>query len=401
MQPLRFSGIIVAFVKPGVSPSKMAVTCLFLINGLGLGNSTRCHAVIQRLASAGCRIHVLTSGNGLSYFQDRDGIESLTEMESLYYAKAGKGISGWSTLKSLIPLARLAKAKHNRLERLLDECKPDVAVIDSEYTISPLRRRRVPVVAINTSEVVVSEYLKRRQRATGIHSHFWFVEFSDYLFHRFFADLVLSPFPRRTVTRHRRFKRIGLIVRPEIKRLAAQCSVEKTLSPRQIRTVVFMLSGSIHASQVDFDGYQLPFKIEVLGRPGESHGQVFFHGRQLNNCAFLERADAFVINGGYSAVSECFALGKPTFVLPVPGHAEQFVNASLVEDFGLGFATNEAEVLHRLQHMYQHDRWDTLGLPPAAFEIDGAQEAAEAIMACAARRPKRSANLRIPLPKTV
>jgi hypothetical protein len=379
----------------------MPVTCLFLINGLGLGNSTRCHAVIQRLASAGCRIHVLTSGNGLSYFQNRDGIESLTEMESLYYAKTGNGISGWSTLKSLVPLARLAKAKHNRLERLLDECKPDVAVIDSEYTISPLRRRRIPIVAINTSEIVVSEYLKRRKRAAGTHSHFWFVEFSDYLFHRYSADLVLSPFPQRTATRHPKFKRIGLIVRPEVQQLAAQRSTEKTLSPRQVRTVIFMLSGSIHASRVNFDGHQFPFRIEVVGRPGESRGQVLFHGRQLNNYAFLERADALVINGGYSAVSECFALGKPTFVLPVPGHAEQFVNAKLIEDFGLGFATNEAEVLQRLRHMYQQDRWDTLSLPLPPFEIDGAQEAAETIMAYAARRLKISSPLPIPVPKAV
>jgi hypothetical protein len=321
-------------------------------------------------------------------------------MESLYYSKIGKGISGWSTLKSLVPLARLAKAKHNRLERLLDECNPDVAVIDSEYTISPLRRRRIPIVAINTSEVVVSEYLKRRKRAGGTHSHFWFVEFSDYLFHRCCANLVLSPFPRRTATRHPRFKRIGLIVRPEIKQLAAQRSREKALSPRQVRTVVFMLSGSIHASRVDFDGHQLPFKIEVVGRPGESRGQIVFHGRQMNNFAFLERADVLVINGGYSAVSECFALGKPTFVLPVPGHAEQFVNARLVEDFALGFATSEAEVLHLLQHMYQQDHWDTLDLPPPPFEIDGAQEAAEAILACAARRSKISTQLQIPVPKT-
>lgn len=372
----------------------MPFTCLFLINGLGLGNSTRCHAVIQHLTSAGCRVHVLTSGNGLSYFQNRDGIESVSEMESLFYSRTNQGVSGWSTLKSLVPLARLLKAKHDRLTRLLDEWKPDVAVIDSEYTVFPLRRRRIPIVAINTSEVVVTEYLKRRKRAVGTRSHFWFIEFSDYLFHRCFADLVLSPFPQRTVTRHRKFQRIGLIVRPEVNQLATQRLQEKILSPRQIRTVVFMLSGSIHASQVTFDDYQFPFKIDVVGRAGQSQGQVVFHGRQMNNAAFLERADAFVINGGYSAVSECFALRKPTFVLPVPGHAEQFVNASLIEDFGLGFAVNEAEVLSRLREMYQKDQWDTRCLPPPAFEIDGAREAAEAILACAARGRKTPSRLR-------
>ena len=75
--------IIVAFVKPEVFHAAVSINVFVPVNGLGLGNSTRCHAVMQCLAAAGCRIHVLTSGNGLSYFQNRDGIESLSEMESL------------------------------------------------------------------------------------------------------------------------------------------------------------------------------------------------------------------------------------------------------------------------------------------------------------------------------
>jgi len=51
-------------------------TCLFLINGLGLGNSTRCEAVMEHLAEAGFRIHVLTSGNGLAFFRDKPLVES-------------------------------------------------------------------------------------------------------------------------------------------------------------------------------------------------------------------------------------------------------------------------------------------------------------------------------------
>ena len=55
---------------------------MFLINGLGMGNSTRCHAVIEQLADSGCEIHVLTSGNGLTYFQNKSCVKSLTAMES-------------------------------------------------------------------------------------------------------------------------------------------------------------------------------------------------------------------------------------------------------------------------------------------------------------------------------
>src|SRR5207248_1260935 len=101
-------------------------------------------------------------------------------------------------------------------QSLLDRFRPDVAVIDSEYSIAPFRKHRIPVIGLNTSEIIVSQYFKHRRVSRGIRSHFWLVEFSDYLFHRYYCDLVLSPFPLRTPTRHRKFERTGLIVRRSI-----------------------------------------------------------------------------------------------------------------------------------------------------------------------------------------
>lgn len=365
----------------------VAISCLFLINGLGLGNSTRCHAVIENLAAAGCSVHVLTSGNGLAYFKEHGGIASLNEMAAFYYSGTNGGVSGWSTLKSVGSLAKLAAAKRARLCEIIEKVRPDIAVIDSEYAIGPFRKQGIPIVAINNSEVVVTQFLKHRREAQGVRSHFWFVEFSDYLFHRRFADLILSPFPLRTPTRHPKFRRIGLIVRRAVREIAAPAA---ELTPRQLRTVVFMLSGSVHATQVNFDGRKFPFAVEVVGRAGESRGNVTFHGRQMNNLALLASADAFVINGGYSALSEAFAFRKPTFVLPVPGHAEQFVNASLADDLGLGFKVNEKNLLDKLLEMHRQDSWIGRKPMPSKFEINGDVEAAEAILALVAERRSQS-----------
>ena len=64
---------------------------LFLINGLGMGNSTRCHAIMQALAPRGHRLHVLTSGNGLTYFGDKPEVASLTAMEAFSIPSATAG----------------------------------------------------------------------------------------------------------------------------------------------------------------------------------------------------------------------------------------------------------------------------------------------------------------------
>ena len=377
----------------------MSRTCLFLINGLGLGNSTRCHAVIECLVDAGCQVHVVTSQSGLAYFKGRDCVRSLTPMESFYYSTSGGKISGWSTWSSLGAMLRIARLKRLQLDHVLSRINPDVVVTDSEYALAPARRRGIPIIGLNTSEMVVSEFLRSRGSPRGLRSHFWLIEFSDYLFHRHYCDLVLSPFPLRRATRHRKFRRIGLIVRRELRRRAEALPSRPRLTPRQLRKVVFMLSGSVHASQVSFDGFQLPFRVEVVGRTGESRGALTYHGRTMDNIDLLLGADALVINGGYSAVSEAFLLRKPVFVVPVPGHAEQFVNSCLVRDLGLGFVATESDVLAQLLRAHATDTWPELNPMPATFELDGAREAAEGILGFLI--PQGSASVISPVPNPI
>jgi predicted glycosyltransferase len=158
-----------------------------------------------------------------------------------------------------------------------------------------------------------------------------------------------------------------------------------------------MLSGSVHASNIRFEDQDIPFHIDVVGRPGESRGKVQFHGRQMNNIELLAQADALVINGGYSAVSEAFLLKKPVFVVPVPGHAEQFVNARLTHELGLGFIATEADVLSQLLEMYRQNRWVGLKPMPPSFETDGAREAAAAILAYPRKLQREQASPRKPV----
>src|SRR5438132_10796424 len=89
--------LTIAFVKHSLFSSRMGRTCLFIINGLGMGNSTRCHAVMEHLADAGFKIHALTSGNGLTYLKDKPCVESITPMKPFFYSGKDGGVSGWST----------------------------------------------------------------------------------------------------------------------------------------------------------------------------------------------------------------------------------------------------------------------------------------------------------------
>ena len=165
----------------------MPKKCLFIINGLGLGNSTRCYAIIEqlRLLCPEMEAHVLTSGNGLEFFRDKAEIASLSPMENFFYSVKNNQISAWRTLLSVGRLARLAAIKKRQVLETLHRIQPQVVVTDSEYTVGPARRMGIPVVAVNNSDVVVSEYFRRSDTPWSIAGQFWLVEFMDYLFHRF------------------------------------------------------------------------------------------------------------------------------------------------------------------------------------------------------------------------
>jgi UDP:flavonoid glycosyltransferase YjiC (YdhE family) len=364
----------------------MKPNCLFIVNGLGMGNSTRCFAIMEHLHDRGASIHVLTSGNGLEFFQDKKQVTSLSPMASFYYAVSRGRISAWHTVASLRVLAQRAREKKAQLEKVLSAIRPDVAVIDSEYTVGPLRQRAIPVVGLNNSEIVVSEYLRATNNPSSVRSHFWCIEFGDYLFHRHFCDLVLSSAPLPTPTRHARFKRIGLIFRRSLLSQIPSATPRPFVRPREVRNILFMLSGSIHAPPVSFDTSSFPFHIDVVGQSGESKGDVVFHGRLMNNIELLMKADALVVNGGYSAFSEAVALGKPTVIIPIAGHAEQLVNARFVEQLGCGFIASDTTVMDRIEACYEANEWPGLKPRSENLQLDGATQAADAILALAERR---------------
>ena len=364
--------------KPISACSSVAGRCLFLINGLGMGNSTRCHAIIEQLVERRVRVDVLTSGNGLAYFANRPEPSSLIPTRGFHYSSRNGHVSGLHTAASLFNHYRIGRQKQGDLETLLTRLPVDVIVTDSEYSTAPARRMGIPVIGLNNSDLVVAEYLRKTRTPPGTRSHFWLVEYSDYLFHRFRCDAVISPSPQAGTSRHPRIHRVGLIVRRAVRAIAPQERADFS-EPRSIRSVVFMLSGSTFASAVDFGDGKLPFRVDVVGRDGQNLGNVVFHGRLMDNIHLLQHADALVINGGFSAVSEAIALNKPTFVIPVPGHAEQYVNARLVSDLGLGYLVTAQNVVEKLLHLHDTNRWDGLAARTPITGIDGASEAADII----------------------
>jgi len=354
---------------------------LFLCNGLGLGNSTRCHAIMQRLHAAGARIEVVTSGNGLWYFSDKPEVMAVHEVQSLAYGSKDGVISISRTLVSLAGMLAIIRRNAKVLGTVLDEFCPDIVVSDSEYNFLPVKRRNVPLVALNNADVVWHSYFRFKDRPKSIQAQFFAVEMLDYGFHRLVPDLVVSPSLNTEIPQSGgKILRVGPIVREGY-----------TPQPRQypVERAAVMLSGSAFGTPVDFTRKDYPVKIDVIGRgkpDGQpSHPDVTFHGKVKDTYPLLQAADLTVVNGGFSAVSEMFWMRKPLVVVPVPRHAEQWINARNVEHLGVGLVADQSNY-----EAVMLDALDKIDIFDAAYErlpsmTDGAEEAAKAIIEVADR----------------
>jgi len=355
---------------------------LLLVNGLGLGNSTRCYAVIQRLLSVDAEVEVVTSDNGLWFFADKPEVGRVTEIPSLRYGQKAGRINITATLFQVGTMLDIIRRAEAVVAGTIARFGPAAVVTDSTYSLRPVRRAGLPLAAINNSDMVVRRMVGGGWPAAVL-PQFLAVELSDYLFHRLLPDLVISPRldPAET-TEAGPFRRVGPIVR-------AACRPEPARSGRPERVVV-MLSGSVFGSPVTLGRDRPGLTIDVVGRPAPSGGVVpegvFYHGRVRDSLKAMRDADLVVVNGGFSAVSEALFLRKPMVVIPVPRHAEQWANGEGIRRLGLGIVATEEgleEAIDAALRRIGEFRASFNALPALA---NGAERAAELILDLAARR---------------
>lgn len=311
---------------------------LFIINGLGLGNSTRCSAIIHELFALEYQIDVITSSNGLSYFSESNEVANLFSFHPLLYGKANGKLSILKTILMLPGIFILFIKNCLFLKSLLRKNNYRAIIFDSDYTaLSILGLRQRPLlIAINNAAVIVEECKKNSNLPRNIHMQYR-IEKMDYWFHNIVPDLVICP----------TFNNPKQIKNPKIKctlSIIRSGLISKPKAP-VVKNILVMLSGSQFGSDTNFLS-KLPIlnnvKISVIGKSGISSEQISFYGKIFNNLELMNAADILVINAGFSAVSEAIILKTPAVVIPIENHAEQYINSLLFEKHGLGLiATQE------------------------------------------------------------
>ena len=156
---------------------------VILINGLGLGNSTRCKVIIDWLISKDFKITILTSGNGEEFFKfSKYKIISLQQID--YGKKDGK-LSIIKLISNLLKIIKIVRINSKNINKVIKDVDADLIISDSVYFFPSKDFKKRNSIALNNSNLVIKYFFKNNNKPINIYPQFLFIEIFDYLISKF------------------------------------------------------------------------------------------------------------------------------------------------------------------------------------------------------------------------
>lgn len=300
---------------------------LFIVNGAGLGNATRCDAIIEQIIDT-YNITVLCSGNSHHYFKSNKKLNVLP-ISNYQYKKGRDGeISFLKTLFLFPTYLRIFFKNFFTIKKLIKTSKFNFVITDSDYSFVLLRFVcNAKFLAINNAPYIISNLKFTKSYILKCAPQF-FIECMDFLIHRYFAHHILSPtFIDETKTLGK-----TTFIPPLVRNSFYQNQIFKK-NVADLPKILILPSGSatslnnLNLSPV-FDKVNATFLVPK-GFVTENH-KVQTYDKYDDNSLLFKQADLIICNAGMSCLSEVYITGIPALIIPIKGHFEQRTNSIIL-----------------------------------------------------------------------
>ncbi|MCZ0933136.1 MAG: glycosyltransferase [Oligoflexia bacterium] len=339
---------------------------LFLVNGYGLGNSTRIHSLIQCIDQKH-QIDIFGYGNSVKYFKQVSRIQNIFQSLPLEYGlKKGK-IDAFRTIGKLFSNFKAIYKSRQDLRKILQSQVYNLIVADSNFSAVFLKNRP-KLISINNADRVIesARQIKKRFYLTS-----WLLEMADYIYNRIAPDLVISPFfePYKNTGK---FQHTALMVRKEF------LTARPHILPKRHHVLIIPSGAPLNAS-LSLKHDKTDYDISVIGDQIITLGKIKKHDRVFNTSPLMKQATIAVVNGGLSSISEALAMAKPMIVIPLEGHLEQRINADWIQNNNLGLISSWEKLKESVHEMIKN--YDSFKKHLIEYKyINGAQQGADLIL---------------------
>ena len=341
---------------------------LFLVNGYGLGNSTRVHSIIQHIDHK-FKIDVFGYGNSVEYFKQVSQVQNVFQSFSMEYGlKEGK-IDILRMVGKLFQNFKAIYKSRKKLKNILQSQTYDLIVADSNFSTVFLKNRP-KLISINNADRIIKSAGQIKKR---LYLASWLIEWADFIYNSIAPDRVISPFfePLDLKAKKTKFKHTALMVRKEFLSPPSHTFVK--------HHVLIMPSGAPINTGQSLTHDKQDHDISIIGRQITTLGRIKKHDRVFNTSHLMKQATIIVVNGGLSSISESLAMKKPMIIIPMKGHLEQKVNASWIQEHNLGLISSWEKLQESIHEMIKH--FDTFKKNLIEYTYtNGAQQSADLIL---------------------
>lgn len=339
---------------------------LFLVNGYGLGNSTRIHSIIQHI-DKNCEYDIFAYGNSLRYFKQVSGIQNVFQGFSTEYGIKNGEINFLATAGKLFKNFQAIYKSRQLIKDIIKSRHYNLIISDSNF--SPVfLKQRPKLISINNANVIIKRALKINKKGCYIQ---FLTELGDYIYNLLVPDLVISPFfePCKDT---KKILQTSIIVRKEF---------QHSHQPFKKHHVLVMTGGAEALNQgLSINHNRDDYDLSVLGGDQiKVSGKARKEKKTFNTNHLMKKSTIVVTNGGFSSISEALAMAKPMVIIPLKGHIEQKINALWIQENSLGLMSSwenlEDSILH-IKENYTHFKKALLD----CGDLNGAQQAAALIL---------------------
>jgi uncharacterized protein (TIGR00661 family) len=305
------------------------VKILYGVVGEGMGHAVRSRVVIEHLIGQGHDVRVVASGRAHGFLEAR--FPSVGEIWGLTMAYSDNEVRRWQTVARNLTGAVSGWPRNVReYFRIVEDFAPEVVVSDFEsFSWLFARRHRIPVISVDNIQMI--DRARQPEEITEGRE-------IDFELARTIVRTKLPGCAHYVVTtfffpplRRRRTTLVPPILRPEI--LAAVPEDGDHLLVYQTAEGNEALPEALAACGVPCRVYGMRRDLTEDVREGDVVYRPFSEAGFIED---LRTARAVLTGGGFTLMSECVHLGKPTLSVPVGGQFEQVMNARWLERLGYG-----------------------------------------------------------------
>ncbi|MEM9454804.1 MAG: glycosyltransferase family protein [Myxococcota bacterium] len=316
---------------------------LYGVVGEGMGHAIRSRVVLDHLVAEGHEIHIIASQRAVDFLRKHFGDHAVQRIHGLHIVtednRVRRGKTLWQNVRDgTEALPGQIKAYFD----LLEHFEPQAVVSDFEsWTYLFGRVHCLPVFSIDNMQIinrcelppeVIGEYRSKFEVAKA------FIKGKlPRADHYFVATFFRPP------VRKERTTLVPPILRPEI--LATPARAGEHLLVYQTAEGNEELVQALQETGLECRIYGMRRSITEEQREGSLRYRPFSEAGFIDD---LASARAVITGGGFTLMSECVYLKKPTLSVPISGHFEQILNGRYLEHEGYGrFATRlEASTVH-------------------------------------------------------